>query len=442
MNRLPLFVCCVVAVAAGCKKDATFTEPLPNYAHINWLNAVQDTMQLSVRIVDIISNASFMNRDFRDAQFFPLNIEPGTRHFKVFLSSSVDTIAKRFILDTTYTFAEGQDYAFYLTGQARAGRPRPLRAMITNLALPSPGAGKFAIRVVNLAPSLGGALAGTLPDTSAAPDVHILASNGAPGTPTAASLAYGGATPYVVLDTGAYFVALTAPGTVAPKAVVGTVPPGTLKNDTTFTPGIAGSHVSGSVFTAIIVPHSDTTSPAPKSRAGQGSLQSTDTSVSEAARRFTLSGDTVTVQVGSIRRLVNRRAAGGARLADSTLSGTGTRATAPVIEGSTILVSGVTQPEYNSWQAVMIADSLMCAPADPGDIVTGPNKRCQPPADTTVASADTALTRFRFRFRIAGTPPAPTWVAPGPQYRVYPSQNAATDFIIPQLLFMVDKRPQ
>src|SRR2546425_10514054 len=294
MNRLPLFVCCVVAVAGGYKKEATLTEALPNYAHSNWLNVVQNTMQLDVRIVDIISNASFMDADFRFAQLFPLNIEPGTRHFKVFLSSSVDTIAKRFILDTTYTFAEGQDYAFYLTGQARAGRPRPLRAMITNLALPSPGAGKIAIRVVNLAPSLGWALAGTLPDTNAAPDVHILASNGAPGTPSAASLAYGAASRYVVLDPGAYYVALTAPGTLAPKAVVGTVPPGTAANPATSTPAIAGSHIAGSVLTAIIVPHADTTSPAPKTRAGQGALQSTDTSVSEAARRFTLSGDTVT----------------------------------------------------------------------------------------------------------------------------------------------------
>src|SRR5256714_11167122 len=237
MNRLTLFGCCVVAVAAGCKKDATFSEPLPNYAHITWLNAVQDTMPLSVRIVDIISNASFMNRDFRDAQFFPLAIEPGTRHFKVFLSSSVDTIAKRVVLDTTYTFAEGQDYSFYLTGQARAGRPQSFRAMITNLSLPSPGAGKFAIRIVNLAPSLGGALAGTLPDTNAAPDVHILASNATPGTPSAANFAYGAATPYVVLDTGAYYIALTAPGTLT-KAVVGTVPPGTPAVSTTSTPAI------------------------------------------------------------------------------------------------------------------------------------------------------------------------------------------------------------
>src|SRR2546423_521384 len=214
MNRLPLFVCCVVAVAAGCKKDATFTEPLPNYAHINWLNAVQDTMQLDVRIVDIISNASFTDLDFRSAQFFPLPIEPGARHFKVFLSSSADTIAKQFILDTTYTFAEGQDYSFYLVGQARAGRPQPFHALISNLSLPNPGAGKFAIRVMNLAPSLGWALAGTLPDTNAAPDVHILASNATPGTPSAANFAYGAATPYVVLDTGAYYIALTAPGTL------------------------------------------------------------------------------------------------------------------------------------------------------------------------------------------------------------------------------------
>jgi len=149
MTRIRLFACCVVAVAFGCKKDATFTEPLPRYASITWLNAISDTMQLDVRVVDIATNASFMDADFRAAQPFPINLEPGARHIKVFLSSTADSIAKRFLLDTTYSFTEEQPYFFYLSGRARAGGTR---ATITTLAPPTPPAGQFAIRFLNLAP--------------------------------------------------------------------------------------------------------------------------------------------------------------------------------------------------------------------------------------------------------------------------------------------------
>src|SRR5882672_5122802 len=152
MNRLRLFVCCVVAAGLGCKKDATFTEPIPNYAHITWLNAVSDTMQLDLRVIDIPTNASFEDADFRSAQFFPINIEPGARHVRVFLSSSIDSIAKKVVLDTTYTFVDGEPYSFYVTGRARAGSAQPVRALITNLNVGTPGPGQFALRIVNLAP--------------------------------------------------------------------------------------------------------------------------------------------------------------------------------------------------------------------------------------------------------------------------------------------------
>jgi len=440
MTRLRLFAGCVVALALGCKKDATFQQPVPNYAHVTWLNAVQDTMQLDMRVVDIPSNGSFMDADFRSAQFFPQPMEPGTRRIKVFLSSTVDTIAKKFLLDTTYTFAEGESYSFYFTGQARAGRPNPVRALITNLSGVNPGPGQFAVRVVNLAPTLGWALAGTLPDTSAPPDVHILAANAVPGTPAAASFAYGSASGYVVLDTGAYYIALTAPGVVTPKAVVGTVPPGI--SASAGSSALAGSRIGGSVITAIIVPHSDTLSPAPKSRAGRGAPLATDTSVAEAARRISRSGDTVTIQVGSIRQLVNRRAPGGQLvLADTTLSRTGTGAASTVTVGHSLLVENAGQAEYNGWQNVMaIADTLICIPSDPADVTYGPTRRCAPPpASDTVASRDTAVTRFRFQYRMIGAPATPGTGAV--TYRMYGSTNTATDFVIPQIVFVVDKRP-
>lgn len=432
MNRLRVFVCCVAAVGLGCKKDATFIEPLPNYAHITWLNAVSDTMQLDARVIDLPTNASFMDADFRSAQPFPIPLEPGAHRIKVFLSSTVDSITKKFLLDTTYTFLEDQPYFFYLSGRARSGGAR---ATITNLAPPTVPAGQFAIRFLNLAPSMAGSVR-AIPDTSAAPDIFITARNARPsGAPVVAGLAYGAVSPYVFVDTGSYRVQLLAPGTTDPAIVQTMTPPGTVAS-----PGnlaIGGSRVAGSVITAVIVSRSAPGSMAPQTRP---TSQRTDTSVAEASRRITLSGDTVTVQVGSITILTNRRSSSGAARADSTIARTGTAGASPVTAGGVILVSGANQLEYNGWQEVLsVADTLICSPSDPGDVVTGNNKRCAPPADTTVASADTALTRFRFRYRLVGTPASPgtgTVV-----YRLYPAAYTAPDFATPQVNFMVDKRP-
>lgn len=440
MTRLRLFACGLLALAIGCKKDATFTEPLPDYAHVNWLNAVSDTMQLDLRVIDIATNGSFMDADFRSAQFFPINLEPGTRRIRVFLSSTVDTIASKFLLDTTYTFADGQPYSVFIAGRARPGSGAPpVRAIITNIAQATPGAGKIALRVVNLAPSLAGALV-TVADTAAAPDVFVLAPSAIASGSTAAGtgVAFGASTQYTVLDTGTYRIALTAPGAPGANTVLATVPVGALASGGSS--AVAGSIVPGTIITAVIVPRSVPGSMAPQTRAGQGASQSTDTSASEASRRITLNGDTVTVQVGSITQLTNRRSATGARLADSTIRKTGTGAATPALRGSSILVAGATQAEYNGWQGVMaIVDTLVCAVADPGDVVTGPTKHCAPPADTTVASADTATTRFRFRYRIVGAPASPGTGTV--TYRIGPPTNAATDFVTPQVVFMIDKRP-
>jgi hypothetical protein len=434
MTRLPLFVCCVVATAAGCKKDATFTEPLPSYAHITWLNAVPDTGQLDVRIVDIPTNASFMDANFRSSQPFPLNIEPGQRHIKVFFSSTADSLAKQVLLDTTYTFAEDQPYFFYLSGLARAGG---LRATIATLAPPTPSATQFAIRFLNLAPSLAGSVR-AIPDTTAAPDLFVLGRDVKPtGAPAVAGLAYGTLSPYVLVDTGStYHIALTAAGSTDPVVTQVLIPPGDVASPGT--PPIAGSRIGGSVLTAVIVSRSTPASAAPQTRP---TAQRTDTSVSEASRKITLIGDTVTVQVGSIKILTNRRSSTGAARADTTLARTGTAGAAPVTRGQIILVSGANEVEYNGWQDVLsVVDTLICSPSDPGDVVTGANKKCAPPADTTVASADTALTRFRFRYRIVGAPASPgtgTIV-----YRVYPAAfTTAMDFTTPQIIFIADRRP-
>src|SRR6267143_2020993 len=81
MNRFASFVCCVVAIAlVGCKKDATFTEPIGDFAGITWANLVPDTGKLDVRVIDIVSNAGLYQADFRTSLIYPQGIEAGTRH--------------------------------------------------------------------------------------------------------------------------------------------------------------------------------------------------------------------------------------------------------------------------------------------------------------------------------------------------------------------------
>ena len=229
----------------------------------------------------------------------------------------------------------------------------------------------------------------------------------------------------------------------ATNAVLATVPVGALASGGSS--AVAGSGVPGSIITAVIVARSAPGSKAPQTRAGQGASQATDTSVSEASRRITRNGDTVTVQVGSITQLVNRRGRVAPdttlkRLPDSTLGRTGIGTASPVVVGNTIFVAGAGQSEYNGWQGVMsIADTLICIAADTADVVTGANRSCKGPADTTVVSSDTAITRFRFRYRIVGAPATPG--TGSVTYRIYASTNAATDFVIPQIEFLVDKRP-
>ena len=419
MNRIGSFVCCVALVAlAGCKKDATFTEPIGDFASITWANLVPDTGQLDTRVIDIVSNAGLFRAPFRSSLIYPTGIEAGTRRIKVFIHSDNPDTAKMFLVDTTLTFIANEAYSFYIAGFARTGMSPSVRAVLTPATVPAVGAGQFAIRVLNLAPSLAGA---TTPDTTVAVDAWIKpVTTVATGTPEVTNLPFGTISPYVVLDTGRYSVALTATTTGAAPFVAAPVLPGT--RGTPSVDAIGGSIVGGTVLTAVIMPRSVPASKAPQG--GLPSAQGTDTSVAEASRRMFLSGDTVTVQSGSVNVLVNR----GGTLADSTVGGTGRRAATGVARGDVVFVSGATQPEYNGWQAVLaVADSLSCAPVDAGDTAT----RCN-------AANAIATTRFRFRYKIATTPVSPATGTP--VYRIYPPISTS-DFTKPYVLFMVDKRP-
>jgi len=417
-----LTICVIAAALVGCKKDATFSEPVGPYASITWANAVPDTGLLTARVVDIVSNAGLFKAPFRTGLIYPLPIEAGTRRIKVFVHDSNPDIARLYFVDTTLTFVQDARYSFYVSGFARAGQSPPIRVVVAPVTLPVLTAGKFAIRVLNLAPTLAGA---TLADTTVAPDALIKPINVvATGSPEVTNVPFLSLSPYVVLDTGRYQLALTGTGSGAAPFVAAAVVPGT--RGTSTAGSIGGSIVAGTVLTAVVLPRSVVGSKAPQ--AGRPTLRATDTTVAEASRRVFRSGDTVTVQSGTIQVLTNR-IVGGVTKADSTVGGTGTRANTATARGDVVLVSGAAQPEYNGWFAVLaVADTLIsCNPTDPTDTPTS----CKAP--NTVAT-----TRFRFRYKIAGTPVSPATGTTS--YRVYPPLSTA-DMTLPFVMFIVDKRP-
>ena len=257
-------ICAAALGVLGCKKDATFTEPIPDYAGIHWLNAVPDTGQQDIRVIDIVSNAGLFDANFRGSNMFYEPIETGARTVRIFNSSSVDTIASQVLATTTVTTAVGQGYTFIHAGFARTGQTPARAVLVIPDAPPTPAAGQTAVRAINVGAGLGNVDVFLVKRPVVATTVDSL-----PDARAASNVAFGTAGAYVAVgaDTLAadtLRVVFTTTGTktvlaavLAPAGVVGT----TVVNP------IAGSRVAGSVLTAVLVPRSVAGSAAPQTAA-------------------------------------------------------------------------------------------------------------------------------------------------------------------------------
>lgn len=257
MTRLQFSLCCVLAVAVGCKKDATFVEVEPPQAAIHWIHAVPDTGEMDMRPVDIISNAGLFDAVFRGSNMFYQGLDAGTRQIRVFMSSSNPTITGVPILDTTATFASPNAYTVIHTGFARTASTPGRILWIVPDAGADPGAGNVGIRILHAGVGMGNV------------DVNFTrhAADTLPDAPAVPNLAYKGIGNYlaVVRDTLAadsLRVVVTAVGTKTPVLFTIKLPAG-IAGTTTSNP-IAGSRVAGSVITAVIVPASVVGSTAPQ----------------------------------------------------------------------------------------------------------------------------------------------------------------------------------
>ena len=104
MTPLRSSLLCVLSAAAACHGDAVTNSPVPSLAAINFVHAASDAVVADFRVVDIVSNAGLFGAPFRGMNQYPVGIEAGTRHIKVFYDTTDVVLAKTVLLDTTYAF--------------------------------------------------------------------------------------------------------------------------------------------------------------------------------------------------------------------------------------------------------------------------------------------------------------------------------------------------
>lgn len=332
------------AAVVGCSHDIDGELVTPTVvAGLRYVNLVPDTGGLDIRVIDIVGDApNTFNATFRTGgQPYGVAITDlpphtavlaGTRQIRAFNSSADPAVASQILLDQTVTFEANQNYTVYLWGNARGGAT-PLSAMVVKDSVPTLTAGQFALRVINLAPTLAGNPAGS---AATAVDIRTGAFN-AP-TPVAAAaftnVAPGAMSPYVVMDTAPaaatpYRLYATAAGAAAGSpAVAQAVIPQGARATATDNP-VAGGYVGNSALTAIIAPQSVPGSTAP---------QSTPTAVTTNIDSITRSNDTVTVW---------------RRITPATASACAAPVAAGAAAQNNVVLSGLTQPEYNGSHLVI-----------------------------------------------------------------------------------------
>jgi len=402
MTASRLFALCIVSWGVAACGDDSIGAPPPIGA-LRFINALADTGAMDFRVVDVVGSApQFLDNTFRAATPYQA-VEAGTRHLKVFMTPSrTDTVAgSPTMWDTTLTIVAGTNYTVVMRGFARTASSPGLSMQIIQDDPTAPAAGEIRLRTVNLGSGLGALDAFVRRGTEAPPGVSL-----------ATNLGFGNASPYSAYAAGSLTaIGATATGVPVPALFQAAGPPG--EAGTPALNPIGGLLVAGSVLTGIVVSPSVVGSGAPQG--GRPAARAVET--------VTRSNDTVTVQSGSISRLVNRSPAA----ADSTVATTGTGASTGIVAGNAVHVSGSTEPEYNAWHvAIGPADSLSCVPINVGDTAT-----------SCAATNAVATTRFRFRYRITGTPTSPATGTP--VYRIYLPTTA--DFTNPAVLYLVDRRP-
>src|SRR5687768_14914975 len=160
MRRLLEFsALCIAGAITACSLDEVVkTENIPT-AGVRFINAVPDTQAVDSRFVDRVENSAHWNMGFRDnpvtsscvtssTQIQYKNTRAGQRHFRIFLSDTLQAVASTVVKDTTVTVEANKKYSALLWGYSRTGSTPAMRLTFLEDNPPDPG-NQVALRVIN-----------------------------------------------------------------------------------------------------------------------------------------------------------------------------------------------------------------------------------------------------------------------------------------------------
>lgn len=235
-----------LAALTACSRegDAVFTANNGPLAFVRFVNAVSDTGASDWRFVDQVENSpTTFGLAFRAT--FPgagyQGLGAGSRHLRVFQTSTDIVQTQKVFFDTTFNFEAGKRYTLVAAGTKRNNQAR---LYILTDDFTDPGA-QFSLRVFN-------AGAGSV-------DVYASASGGSSTLPGAAAsgLANFSATRYINMAVGPLSLRAFAAGTTTFPAMIDiAAPAGVAADRAANLTAVGGTTQAGSALTAFIVPRS------------------------------------------------------------------------------------------------------------------------------------------------------------------------------------------
>jgi hypothetical protein len=254
VSRFLLLAAGVTVLGACDDNDVVTTQP-QNLARVRYVNALPDTGNVDIRMVDgPVANSPFAsNLAFRGVTDWQGSLADRPRQIRVFNYGTTPELAATVLVDTTITFEANVDYTLVLTGSAVAGTQQ---FVVYQEEIPRPPAGQVALRVVHAAPGAGNVDA----YLSVAPDTL------APGpTPAVGGVAPFAVSDYLNIAPAMVKAFVTAAGTTTVLASAtgpaGNPNPGNLINP------VAGTTAPGSALSAFVFPASTPGTAAPQTAA-------------------------------------------------------------------------------------------------------------------------------------------------------------------------------
>lgn len=155
-------LCFAAGVVSACKPEEVTGVTLPPMAGTRFINAVPDTgaaFGLDFRFIDFVENSDQFGIGFRNnpqssggvtasAQIQYKPAQAGSRHFRIFLDDTLQSVATTILKDSTATLEATHNYTFLLMGNARSSGNDKMRLTVLDETVPDPGT-QVALRVIN-----------------------------------------------------------------------------------------------------------------------------------------------------------------------------------------------------------------------------------------------------------------------------------------------------